>query len=270
MPKRVRSEQEKASHRAWLAANAERVRETKRAWRKANAERVRAQKRARYAARIEEERRRDRERYAANPEKKRAAARAWRTANPDKERSNSIAWYRANREALRAKAQRDEGRSKKSAYARRHYASNAERLRSKAKVRYRANPRRAIASSRAWRARNKQKVREYSAQYAHRRRAWLAGTFSDGVAPEEWKALVASFGGTCAYCGDIAGTTMDHIVPISKGGRHEIGNVLPACTRCNCSKQDKDLDDWLAEMEVDDPRRQSAGPVHAEGSGKAA
>jgi 5-methylcytosine-specific restriction endonuclease McrA len=45
---------------------------------------------------------------------------------------------------------------------------------------------------------------------------------------------------TCHYCSNPA-TTADHIVPVSKGGGHEVSNLLPACVKCNSGRQDKTL-----------------------------
>lgn len=45
---------------------------------------------------------------------------------------------------------------------------------------------------------------------------------------------------TCHYCNGQANTA-DHIIPVSHGGGHEITNLLPACTKCNSSRQDKTL-----------------------------
>ena len=36
----------------------------------------------------------------------------------------------------------------------------------------------------------------------------------------------------CAYCGDDA-NTVDHIIPISKGGTDDPMNLVAACSRCN-------------------------------------
>jgi 5-methylcytosine-specific restriction endonuclease McrA len=41
----------------------------------------------------------------------------------------------------------------------------------------------------------------------------------------------------CAYCGSHA-DTVDHVHPRSRGGRHEWGNVVAACRRCNHRKAD--------------------------------
>lgn len=51
------------------------------------------------------------------------------------------------------------------------------------------------------------------------------------------------FDGCCAYCGATA-TTIDHVIPLSKGGAHVLGNFLPSCKPCNTSKFNKDMETW--------------------------
>ena len=46
----------------------------------------------------------------------------------------------------------------------------------------------------------------------------------------------------CQYCGHSFPThelTFDHVIPRSRGGRTEWGNVVTACGRCNLTKADK-------------------------------
>lgn len=46
--------------------------------------------------------------------------------------------------------------------------------------------------------------------------------------------------GTCYYCGrqhSPKELTMDHIVPLGRGGRSVKGNVVPACKECNNRKK---------------------------------
>jgi len=46
--------------------------------------------------------------------------------------------------------------------------------------------------------------------------------------------------GVCHYCGHQVGAaalTMDHVVPVARGGRSNKGNVVPACADCNRSKK---------------------------------
>jgi 5-methylcytosine-specific restriction enzyme A len=55
-----------------------------------------------------------------------------------------------------------------------------------------------------------------------------------------WKRRRAA--GVCHYCGEQVGAgalTMDHLVPIVRGGRSTKGNVVPACKACNTAKKHK-------------------------------
>jgi 5-methylcytosine-specific restriction endonuclease McrA len=68
-----------------------------------------------------------------------------------------------------------------------------------------------------------------------------------GVPVEEYRALMQLFDGKCAYCRDGVATTMDHVTPLSRGGKHEAANLLPACARCNFQKHHKTLSEWAKE-----------------------
>ncbi|MFH0844745.1 MAG: HNH endonuclease [Pseudomonadota bacterium] len=59
--------------------------------------------------------------------------------------------------------------------------------------------------------------------------------------------------GTCYYCNRLVGgknLTMDHIVPLSRGGKSRKGNIVPACKECNNKKK------YLLPMEWEDYMRQ--------------
>jgi 5-methylcytosine-specific restriction endonuclease McrA len=46
--------------------------------------------------------------------------------------------------------------------------------------------------------------------------------------------------GVCHYCGRHVGPgqlTMDHVVPLSRGGKSKKGNLVPACKTCNSKKK---------------------------------
>lgn len=79
---------------------------------------------------------------------------------------------------------------------------------------------------------------------AHRRRLAKATDDSRPVSGRDWRRLVMRYEGRCAYCGERGDLTMDHVIPLSRGGRHAIGNVLPACWSCNCSKRQRLLVEW--------------------------
>ena len=53
-----------------------------------------------------------------------------------------------------------------------------------------------------------------------------------------WKRRLAK--GVCYYCGSTAPPgelTMDHIVPLARGGKSIKGNVVTACKKCNTKKK---------------------------------
>ena len=46
--------------------------------------------------------------------------------------------------------------------------------------------------------------------------------------------------GVCYYCNQNVGRselTMDHLVPLSRGGKSKKGNLVPACKECNNKKK---------------------------------
>ena len=46
--------------------------------------------------------------------------------------------------------------------------------------------------------------------------------------------------GVCHYCQNRVGRehlTMDHVVPLSRGGKSSKGNIVPACKTCNNKKK---------------------------------
>jgi 5-methylcytosine-specific restriction endonuclease McrA len=56
----------------------------------------------------------------------------------------------------------------------------------------------------------------------------------------EWEEIKAAHNWLCIYCGiKPAKLTMDHVIPLSKGGPHTKGNIVPACKPCNSKKGNK-------------------------------
>lgn len=49
---------------------------------------------------------------------------------------------------------------------------------------------------------------------------------------------LAKNGGLCVYCSAVA-DSVDHVIPQSKGGSHDLDNLVPACMTCNRSKKDR-------------------------------
>ena len=82
----------------------------------------------------------------------------------------------------------------------------------------------------------------------------------------EKKSVYAKCNGTCAICGNpvkYKKMTIDHIVPLSKGGTNGMDNLQLACKRCNLMKSDFSTEEFL----VDTPTAKAMGflflrPLH--------
>jgi 5-methylcytosine-specific restriction endonuclease McrA len=65
-----------------------------------------------------------------------------------------------------------------------------------------------------------------------------------------WKRRIAD--GVCYYCRRSIGhraLTMDHLVPLGRGGRSTRGNVVPACKACNSMKKSLVPVEWQAYLD---------------------
>jgi hypothetical protein len=62
---------------------------------------------------------------------------------------------------------------------------------------------------------------------------------------EEWERLLDSTGWACARCGSKRDIVFDHMVAVSRGGGHVIGNVCPLCAACNTRKATLTPLEWI-------------------------
>jgi hypothetical protein len=71
-------------------------------------------------------------------------------------------------------------------------------------------------------------------------------------AHEEWRRLrptltpviLARDGYACVYCGATTDLTIDHRIPLSRGGNNSLSNLCAACLRCNQAKYNKTPEEW--------------------------
>jgi len=95
-------------------------------------------------------------------------------------------------------------------------------------------------------------ARTRKARAARRRSRRVAASGSDLTA-EQWQAILDAWA-ACAYCG-AAGAALqkDCVLPISRGGRYTIDNVVPACRSCNTSKCNEEVTSWMRRRRFDEP-----------------
>lgn len=138
----------------------------------------------------------------------RAARKRWNAKHPDKVRAYLRAWKLRYPEKVRA-------------YERRRIGTRTRTDHDRSMVRLYGRTHRDIKNT-----------------IEHRRQARLNGAPGSHTVAE-WRAKLAEHGGRCTYCGRTGRMTRDHVIPVSRGGTNDIGNIVPACLPCNSGKRDR-------------------------------
>lgn len=87
-----------------------------------------------------------------------------------------------------------------------------------------------------WQKNNRAKCVVKVQRYRAKKRS-AGGTFTLA----EWMELRKQFDNRCAICREVKKLSVDHIIPISKGGKNDISNIQPLCMDCNRKKSNKIL-----------------------------
>lgn len=185
--------------------------------------------------------------YQANREKVLAQSKPYRDANKGKISARGKAWYVVNGGRVRArnKANAVEIRAKKKIYYAAHkeenrargkayQAANKERVRACSRAYYIAHKEEIAARDKAWGRANPEKVCEQT----RRKRARKLGA-SVGEQPVMTSVVAARDGNKCYLCGKRlkrSVRTVDHVIPLARGGEHSYKNVRLCCQSCNSSK----------------------------------
>jgi 5-methylcytosine-specific restriction endonuclease McrA len=182
--------------------------------------------------------------------------RAYRAANKEKIATQKRAWYDANADHVREhnRVWREENAERISEKHKQYREDNAEAVRERRQAYRESNREQLNARKRSPEAREKARAR-----YAHRyendpefrarllakeqRRRGAPGTLTG----DQIQKIVAQ---DCFWCGTDCSEKydLDHIVPLSKGGRNSRCNLAVSCPTCNRSKGAKDLSEWLREI----------------------
>jgi len=180
--------------------------------------------------------------------------------NLEKVRTSNRRYEVENREA-RVEASRERWVNRTPEQAKRAYEAsrawqeaNPERVRAAGRKSYYLHRERRLEAGRAWSRANPEKI----ANGSRRRRALARGAESDGHTFAELCEYWLAMGldpGQCSYCdkeclpSSTSGSpdmfTIDHIVPLIRGGTHCMDNLTPSCKGCNSSKNDRLLhEEW--------------------------
>lgn len=79
-------------------------------------------------------------------------------------------------------------------------------------------------------------------QQAGQRRRALEHEGGPGFTNKNFEGLCKQYGERCLCCGRKLPLVADHVVPLSKGGKHSIDNIQPLCRECNSRKHTLTVD----------------------------
>lgn len=176
---------------------------------------------------------REKQRYAANREVVKARMKAYRDANPEKVLASQMKYALLNRDLIneRASVIRERNREKNRLYAVEYRRKNKEKAK------------RCVD---AWHQKNPDAMRIKKSNRRARQKA-SGGTVSRDLV----RRLLELQKFRCVNCKvDLreAGSHLDHIVPLAKGGAHTDGNMQLLCPTCNMRKSDKDPIEWAQQQ----------------------
>ena len=193
----------------------------------------------------------------------------WREENPERSGEIQARYREKHREEIneRSKQWSAGHREECTVSVMRWREANKERYQEYESQYHAANKEKDNARTRRWQADNKERNREnHWRYYAEHKDEYLAQARMrkakideyDKIQQEEYDDIFNAQKGLCAYCGTLMlgegdshhpdYCTMDHIVPLSRDGKHEIGNILFACRSCNSSKHAKTIAEWRPEL----------------------
>lgn len=212
----MNKEEEKASRKAYRQANPEKIKAQKKAYRQANVEKIKASSKVYLDLNREKHNARSRAYYAAHLEERRAWSKIYRETHREKLKIAVKAWQKLHRED-------------KKIYDKAYQAANIKKIR---------------ARGISWRKRNPIKCRE-----GYRRRRALK--YKTQIEPISEKVVFMRDGWICQICTKRVDkrfkypnpkcASLDHIIPLSKGGSHTYANIQLAHFGCNMSKHDRTL-----------------------------
>ena len=160
--------------------------------------------------------------------------------NADKVKASQTRYRVENLEKVKAYGARYRAKNPNKGKA--YYVKNAEKLKAYAAGYQAENRDKTKASQARYRAKNHEKGRARQAKYRSRKLA-CGGR---GITARQWNDVLTSTLGLCTYCNKRRPLALDHIVPLSTGGEHDIENAAPACKSCNSAKHKTPLLLWLA------------------------
>lgn len=212
---------------------------------------------------------RSKEYYRKNDNHIKEKAKKYREDNKEYCKEYKKQYYEENKEEISEKYKKyqEDNKEKIKEYKKQYYEKNKKEILEKCKQYREENKEEIKKRKRKYREENKEKIAESNKRWQKenpekvfnraQKRRLLEESQGSGVTKEQWLEMMYYFDFKCAYSGVYIGgnsehRTIDHIVPLSKGGLNEIWNLVPMYSNYNSSKSTSNMEVWYMEQEFFD------------------
>lgn len=171
--------------------------------------------------------------YDNNRSRHRELVRFWKSKNPEREKELRRNWARRKRVANPAYAKMLDIKVRK------YYKDNCKTILKQKQKYHIKNRNRININSKQWRKLYPEKTAANNMKLRTR----------DPIDPELIKLIFKLYDYECMYCCSKKQLSLEHILPVSRGGDNSFENLGVACKSCNSSKGHKtivEFKDWLA------------------------
>lgn len=129
---------------------------------------------------------------------------------------------------------------------------------------YDENTEKCIKASSKWIKENKDRYNELRKQWLrsengllyefnshHKKKSKIKGQDDNNITIDQWLEMMEFFGWKCAYSDTslAENRSVNHIIPIDKNGEHAIWNCVPMLNIYNCSKNNRDMEEWYRKQD---------------------
>lgn len=179
-----------------------------------------------------------------NKEHKKEYMKQYKENNKDKLSEYNKKWNENNKEHKKEydKQRYEKNKEEIKEFNKQKYEKNKEYF----KQYYENNKEEILEKCKQWRENNPEKQFNKCTK-----RRQLEESQGNGITKEQWYEMMEFFEWKCAYSGVVLNKnrTIDHIIPLSKGGEHEVWNCVPMHRNYNTSKHANDMLEWYIQQE---------------------
>lgn len=196
--------------------------------------------------------------YLRNREKTLIQSREWKYNNKARRKSTQTKYYKENKERIlkysrdmyavniekereRSKAYREAHKEERAKKRIQRYILIKDKENAQAQEWYKNNKSKHLKNGRAWRTNNRDKA----AAMLERYRANKLNASGDFTGRDVKRQYIRQRG-MCFWCEIKLDTKyhVDHVVPLSRNGSNDCGNIVISCVSCNSSKGNKYVVEW--------------------------